>query len=119
MTLKFGLRSYRAQMSPLLRNLISQFVAQIQAQHFQEVRASVARKARELVPKGLANPEKFSQQVLDHFYEQAAIQVVRPLLALLEGPFKENACSAEDSIFEVESGLTPRLERRGFPRNSW
>ena len=34
------------------------------------------------------------------------MEVVLPLLPLLEGPFKENAYSPEDSTFEVESDLT-------------
>ncbi len=109
MALRFGRRAYRAQVSPILKNLIDQYVGQIPEQDLLDVRASLLRLARERRQAGAANPEAYVAGVLDEFQQGVLRQVVMPLLTLLEGPFQENAYSAEESIFEVQADLTELL----------
>jgi hypothetical protein len=109
MVLKFRRNSYRAQISPILRNLVQQFVDQMPEQGLEDVRQSVLRQAKAKRHEGAANPEVYIEGILAFFQERTAKEIVLPMLTLLEGPFKENAYSAEDSIFEVEADLTEML----------
>jgi len=109
MVLKFRRQSYRAQISPVLRNLVQQFVDQIADKGLEDVRQSVLRQAQAKRQEGATNPELYVEHILAYFQERTAVEVVLPMLKLLEGPFKENAYSAEDSIYEVEADLTEIL----------
>jgi hypothetical protein len=59
MTLRFSRRAYRAQISPVLRNLIDQFVKQLPAKGLEDVRASVLREAQAKRQAGAANVETY------------------------------------------------------------
>lgn len=109
MSLRFGRRTYRAQISPVLRDLIEQYVGQVPEQDILDVRARVLGFAQDRRPQGGVNPEAYAASVLDDFQQATLRQVVMPLLALLEGPFRENAYSAEESVYEVQSDLTTML----------
>lgn len=109
MNLQIGRRKYRAQISPILRNLVDQFVAQIPDAGLEDVRQSVLRNATAKRQEGAANPETYVEGIIAQFQERTSAEIVLPLLTLLEGPFKESAYSAEDSIFEIESDLTEIL----------
>ena len=109
MRLTIGHAKYKAQISPVLRNLIQQFVAQLSEQEFVDMRAGAVRSAVEMRVKGSDNPEQYVESVSNKFAELMAARIVHPLLTLLEGPFKEAAYSPEDSIFEVEADLTEAL----------
>lgn len=109
MKLTLGHRKYKAQISPVLKNLIQQFVDQLPEAGFTDVRTGVVRHAVDHRIKGAENPERYVEESVARFAEMTAAQIVHPLLTLLEGPFKQAAYSAEDSIFEVESDLTDAL----------
>lgn len=109
MVLRFGRRAYRAQISPILKNLIEQYVGQMPEGDIKDVQARVLRLAKEKRQQGAANPETYVSDILDQFQQAVLRQMVMPLLTLLEGPFKQNAYSAEDSIFEVQADLTELL----------
>jgi Putative transposase len=104
-----GHRKYKAQISPVLKNLIQQFVDQLPEQGFADVQAGVVRHAVEYRVKGAENPERYVEEANTRFAEMSAAQIVHPLLTQLEGPFKEAAYSAEDPVYEVESGLTDAM----------
>lgn len=109
MELKFGRRAYRAQISPILKNLIEQYVEQMPERDILDVQAKVLRLATDGRQKGAANPETYVSDILGQFQHAVLQQMVMPLLTMLEGPFKQNAYSAEESIFEVQSDLTELL----------
>ena len=109
MNLQIGRRKYRAQISPILKNLVDQFVIQIPDAGLEDVRQSVLRNATAKRQEGAVNPETYVEGLIAQFQERTSAEIVLPLLTLLEGPFKESAYSAEDSIFEIESDLTEIL----------
>jgi hypothetical protein len=109
MKLTLGQKKYKAQISPVLKNLIQQFVDQLPEQGFADVRAGIVRHAVDHRVSGAENPERYVEEAITRFAEMTAAQIVHPLLTLLEGPFKQAAYSAEDSVFEVESDLTDAL----------
>ncbi len=109
MKLTLGQKKYKAQISPVLKNLIQQFVDQLPEQGFADVRADIVRHVADHRVKGAENPERYVDEAITRFAEMTAAQIVHPLLTLLEGPFKQAAYSAEDSVFEVESDLTDAL----------
>jgi hypothetical protein len=109
MTLRIGRRTYRASISPVLKNLMEQFVKDMPTQSFVDIRNGVLAHALAKRHEAAANVESYAAEVVAFLHERTSKEVVLPLLTLLEGPFKENAYSAEDSIFEVESDLTEML----------
>lgn len=109
MRLAIGRRRYLAQVSPILKNLVEQFAQQLTDEGFDEVRKTVVRSALARRQEGAANAEAYVNSVIQSLADTTAQHVTRPLLTLLEEPFKQAAYSAEDSIFEIESDLTEAL----------
>jgi hypothetical protein len=109
MSLRIGRKTYRASISPILYNLMKQYVRDLPTVAFQDIRNGVLAKAEAKRMDAAANVERFCEEIVAYLHERTAKEVVLPLLTLLEGPFKESAYSAEDSIFEVESDLTEIL----------
>lgn len=109
MSLRIGKRTYRASISPILHNLMEQYVRDLPTLAFQDIRTGVLARAKAKRMDAAANVESFCEEILAYLHERTSKEVVLPLLTLLEGPFKESAYSPEDSIFEVESDLTEIL----------
>jgi hypothetical protein len=109
MRLVIGRRKYRAQISPILRNLVDQYAEQLVDSEFEDVRKSVIAAARAKRAEGAENPEVYVEAIVANFAERTAAGVVHPLLTLLEGPFSKSAYSAEDSIFEIEADLVEAI----------
>ena len=109
MSLRIGRKTYRASISPILHNLMEQYVRDLPALAFEDIRSGVLIEAKAKRMDAAANVESFCEEILAYLHERTSKEVVLPLLTLLEGPFNESAYSAEDSIFEVESDLTEIL----------
>lgn len=109
MTLRIGRRTYRASISPILKNLMEQYVKELPSQSFADIRGGLLAHAKSKRQDAASNVENYAAEVIAFLHERTSKEVVLPLLTLLEGPFKESAYSAEDSIFEVESDLTELL----------
>lgn len=106
LTFKVSPGQYRAPVSATLRDLISQQVSRIEAETVERIGTSTIGFAAERRGKALADPEKYVEAVQMHFVEEVGARLVQPLLAMLEGHFREAAYSAIESIYDVETDLT-------------
>lgn len=109
MDLRIGRNTHRASISPILRNLISQFIHDLPDQAFEDIRQGFVARALTQRQVGVGNAELYFDEMNAYLHERTSKEIVLPLLTMLEGPFRDNAYSAEDSIFEVESDLTEIL----------
>ena len=109
MSLRIGRKTHKAGISPILKNLIEQYVRELPTQAFNDIRSSVLTHAKAKRHEAAANVENYASEIVSFLHECTSKQIVLPLLTMLEGPFKESAYSAEDSVFEVESDLTENL----------
>ncbi len=103
---------HTAPISPILRDLIRQHVDGIDASSFVDVHRDVLDFARSRRGNATDNPEKFVEDVQSAFGEAVGKHVVSPVLALLDGPFREKSYSAIESVYEVEVDLTESLARQ-------
>jgi hypothetical protein len=109
LTFRIKKSAYTAPISPVLRNLIAQHIAELPTSNFDQVRVQTLEYAKRNRLKSVENPEKFIESVQVAFVEAVGTNVVQPILALLDGPFREQAYSAIDSVYEVETDLTDSL----------
>jgi AAA domain len=109
LTLRVKKGSHTAPISPILLNLIKQQVAELPSESFQQAREQTIEYAKRNHPKSVDNPEQFVESVQIAFVEAVGTSVVHPILALLDGPFREQAYSAVESVYEVETDLTDAL----------
>ncbi len=109
LTLRIAPGQYTAPISLTLRDLIRQHVEVIDPAAVDRIIKTVSEHA--LAKRGTAveDPESFVESVQTWFVEEAATRIVQPLLALLEGPFREAAYSAIESVYDVEADLTDAL----------
>lgn len=103
---------YTAPMSPTLRSLISQHINEIDTESVKRVSRNAVQYAILHRSKAAANPERFVEAVQTQFVEEVGANLVHPLLALLEGTFKDSAYSAVESVYDIESDLTDALSTR-------
>ena len=101
--------AHSAPISATLQNLIRQHVAELPAASFDRVRAQTLEYAKRNRSKSVDNPEKFVESVQVAFVEAVGTAVIQPVLALLEGPFREQAYSAVETVYEIETDLTDAL----------
>ena len=102
---------YTATVSPTLRALIKQHVDAIPAARFEGIRDQTVREAEKRAPKAGENVETYVESVQIAFAELVASELVAPLLSVLEGVFKQQAYSAVESIFEIETDLVDSIAR--------
>lgn len=100
---------YRAPIGPALQNLIRQHVDHLESRSFEAVRAGTAEAAVKHRAKSVENPEQYVNEITTRFAELVGQHVVAPILALLDGPFREQAYAVIESVFEVETDLTDAL----------
>ncbi|MGF6810655.1 hypothetical protein OKW30_005847 [Paraburkholderia sp. Clong3] len=100
---------YTAPISPTLRDLIRQHIAAIEPDVVTALTGTTIDFATARRAKAVENPERFIDSVQLHFAEATGQRLVQPLLALLEGPFREQAYSAIESVYDVESELTEAI----------
>ena len=100
---------FRAPISPLLRNLINQFIDQIDSDRFQTISTKILEAAHAKRTQAADDPEKYVSDVTAVLEAEVASDLVHPLLALLEKPIRESAYSAIESVFEIETDLIGAL----------
>ncbi len=105
LALKFQPRIYTRPISPTLRGIIREQVQVIAEESIGVVRAEVLAQAQATRGKAVENPEEWVDSVRAVLAGEAGTQIVRPLLAMLDGPLSQQAYSVHDSIFSAETEL--------------
>lgn len=103
--LKLARKVFTSPISSTLRNLIAQHVESIDPDAFASVRRETAAYAQRQRARGVDHPEKYGEEVGLAFVELVGTHIIRPILALLDGPFREQSYSALESVFEIETDL--------------
>lgn len=105
---------YTSPISATLRDLIRQHVDAIQSAPILRSAKTTVEYALSRRSKAIDHPEKFVDSVQVHFVEEIGTRIVQPLLAMLDGPFREAAYSAIESIYDVEADLTNVIASRAL-----
>ena len=100
---------FTAPLSPTLRDLIRQQVEAIPDNEFDPIKTKIVDYAVRNRVSGSKNAEKFSEDVCIQFVEEAGQRIVARLLGFLEEPFRQNAYSAIESVYDVEADLTDAI----------
>ncbi len=107
--LRIARSRFTAPISPILRNLIRNHVNSMESDAFIRVRQETIDYARRNRGKAVENPEQYIENVQIAFVESVSKSIVRPVLALLDGPFRQQSYSAVESVYEVETDLAEAL----------
>ena len=105
LTFKISPGRYTAPISPTLRDLIRQHVDAIREDVISRIPKTTIEYAIARRGKAVEHPEKFVDSIQVHFVEEIGTRIVQPLLALLEGPFRDSSYSAIESIYDIEADL--------------
>ncbi len=100
---------YKASINPVLRNLIAQYIDAIEPQTFRTITDVVVEAARSKRAQAVSDQEKYIGEITNVLEGKVAAELVHPLLALLDKPIRDNAYSAVESIFEIETDLVAAL----------
>jgi AAA domain len=100
---------HTSPISPTLRDLIRQHVESLEASDFEVVREETLNFARHQRGAAVENPEDYVEDVQSFFAESVGKRIVSPILALLDGPFRQQSYSAIESVYEVETDLVDAL----------
>jgi len=100
---------FTSPLSPTLRDLIRQQVEAIPDSEFEPIKITIVDYAVKNRVAGSKNAEKFSDDISIQFVEEVGRRIVTRLLSFLEEPFKQNAYSAIESVYDVEADLTDAI----------
>ncbi|MBL0348896.1 MAG: AAA family ATPase [Elusimicrobia bacterium] len=115
-TLHIGPRRYSAPVSSTLQDLIRQHVRQIHPDEFSKVRQDTLDWTARNASRAAQDPEKFVEEVQTAFVQSVGERMVAPLLSFLDGPFRAQAYSAIESVYDVEVDLTDTLTEAALPQ---
>lgn len=104
-SLKFQPKIYSRPISNTLRAIIKEQIQAISDDELLKVRAAIFAKANNSRGMAIENPEDWVDHVRTTAAEEVGLQIVSPLLALLDGPLSQQAYSAHDSIYSAESDI--------------
>jgi very-short-patch-repair endonuclease len=105
LSMKFRPRTYTRAISPILRKIIQEQIHAVSDEALHVVRAEIITHSQKTRGKAIANPEEWVDSVRKVLANEVSIQIVHPLLAMLDGPLSEQAYSVHDSIFSAETEL--------------
>jgi hypothetical protein len=103
--LGFKPATYTRAISPTLRGIILEQIQVIAEDSIGAIRAEVLANAQTTRGKAIENPEEWVDSIRSILASEVGTQIVRPLLAMLDGPLSRQAYSARDSIFSAETEL--------------
>ena len=103
--LKFQPRTYTRPITATLRGIIREQINAVGEDVIALVRAEVISQASTTRGKAIENPEEWVDEIRTMLAAEIGTQIVRPLLALLDGPLSHQAYSVQDSIFSAEGEL--------------
>lgn len=101
--------AYTRPASQTLKAIIKQQIEAIPPEAVHTCLHTLATYAQTSRPSALTNPEDWVDSVREAFASSVGDQIVRPLLALLDGTLARNAYSAIDSIYTLETEIIERL----------
>jgi hypothetical protein len=107
--LKIAKSRHTAPISPTLRDLIRQHIDSLDSPSFQNARGETLDCARHKRGVAVENPEEYVEEVQACFVESVGKHIVSTILALLDGPFRQQSYSAIESVYEVETDLIEAL----------
>ena len=102
-------RRYTRQVSANLRRVIAEQIQAIPDSAVITVRQRVIEHARATYATAVNNPEEWIDSVRATMAQEIGTQVVRPLIAHLDGPLRSQAYSVIDSLYAAESDLIARV----------
>lgn len=100
---------FTSPLSPTLSDLIRQQIEAIPDAGFEPIKTKIVDYAVRNRVSGSKNAEKFSDDISIQFVEEVGQRIVARLLSFLEEPFKQNAYSAIESVYDVEADLTDAI----------
>jgi hypothetical protein len=103
---------YTSPLSVTLRDLIKKQVAEVADDEFSRIRDVIVDYAKVHRIAGASDAEKFVDDVGMQFVDEVGQRIIIRLLAVLEQPFKQNAYSAIESIYDIEADLTEAITAR-------
>lgn len=102
-------QQHTAPLNPILANLIEQYVRAIEPQPFTDAAEAALEAAQHSRGTATNAVERYVDSVIDALGEALEKKVVGPLLAMLESTVKQQAYSALDSVYELETELVNAL----------
>ena len=103
---------YHREISNTLKLIIKGQIDVLTETMVETVRHAVLVFAANSRGGALENPEDWVDGVRMKLAEQIGSEIVRPLLALLDGPLSQQAYSAADSIYDAENSLIELVASR-------
>lgn len=108
-------RRFTRAVSPTLRKIIAEHIIAIPDSSVLAVRQSVLQHIQQSRPKARENPEAWIEQVCQGLASEVSGHIVRPLIAQLDGPLREQAYAVLDSLFSAEADLVARVAGHVLP----
>ncbi|HEX7633853.1 MAG TPA: AAA domain-containing protein [Noviherbaspirillum sp.] len=102
---------FMAPLSATLRDLIAKQVAAIPDESFSTIRENTIDYAKKKRITGAQDAEKFADDVSVLFVEDVGQRLIVRLLSTLEEPFKQNAYSSIESVYDIEADLTEAITK--------
>lgn len=102
MSLVFTPRKYTRPVSQVMSRIISEQVKAIEDRQVMEAKQALVSKVRATYAAAVKNPEEWVEAMRAVLAGALAEDVVRPLIAHLDGPLKQQAYSVMDSLYAAE-----------------
>ncbi|WP_119716987.1 AAA domain-containing protein [Cognatilysobacter tabacisoli] len=109
LTLQVTPRKYMRPISAVLRKVIEEQVRAIPDTAITTVRHHLVEKARATYPKAVNNPEAWVESTQAELAAEIGTQIIRPLIAHLDGPLRQQAYWIMDSLYAAEIDLIARV----------
>lgn len=102
-------RRYTRPIGPTLKRVIEEQVFVIPETSIITVRQSVVEQAMATFANAVTNPEKWVDTIRSGLASEICEQLVRPLIAHLDGPLTQQAYSVMDTLYAAEADLVTRV----------
>lgn len=109
MVLSMAPRKYTRPISPVMEKIVAEQINAIPEESIVAVRLAVIEMAKTTQFKAINDAEAWVDSVRETLCTELATAVIRPLIAHLDGPLKQQAYSVMDSLYATESEMIARV----------
>lgn len=100
--LKMAPRKFTRSLSPIVQKVVEEQIAAIESAAIERAHLNVLKHIATGYAQAIEDPEKWIEGAIENLQSQVSEQLVRPLIARLDGPLQRSAYSLIDSLYAAE-----------------
>jgi hypothetical protein len=105
MEMKIAPRRYTRKLSEIIKKILHEQIAIIEESQILQIRTALKEKINQTYKNSYKDPEEWIEKSIEFLHNEISQEIIKPLVARIEGPLKKQAYNIIDTLIEAEKEL--------------